>query len=168
MRQCALDHNPFAFTICLSHFLLKKKSAFFSFFSSCRQVQKLQNIISNRACQYNHEMKRREREFTKLKERLNQLLADKKERKQGKIVQVFASIILKVYKEFKVCSQCTKTWKFLYCAANKSNNCIYEKTGDIWEEIEEGNLKYILQLKSVKPRKTVANNRWVGNSCRTN
>uniref|UniRef100_A0A3Q2QPW1 SSX family member 2 interacting protein n=1 Tax=Fundulus heteroclitus TaxID=8078 RepID=A0A3Q2QPW1_FUNHE len=47
------------------------------------EVQKLQNIISSRACQYNHEMKRREREFNKLKERLNQLLADKKERKQA-------------------------------------------------------------------------------------
>ncbi|XP_054901597.1 afadin- and alpha-actinin-binding protein-like isoform X2 [Poeciliopsis prolifica] len=45
------------------------------------EVQKLQNIISSRACQFNHEMKRREREFTKLKERLNQLLADKKDRK---------------------------------------------------------------------------------------
>uniref|UniRef100_A0A3B4AGM1 Uncharacterized protein n=1 Tax=Periophthalmus magnuspinnatus TaxID=409849 RepID=A0A3B4AGM1_9GOBI len=43
------------------------------------EVQKLQNIISNRAGQYNHEMKRREREFNKLKERLNQLLSDKKD-----------------------------------------------------------------------------------------
>ena len=49
----------------------------------CHQVQKLQNIIASRASQYNHDMKRKEREFTKLKERLNQLLADKKERKQG-------------------------------------------------------------------------------------
>ncbi|MED6260897.1 hypothetical protein ATANTOWER_030962 [Ataeniobius toweri] len=47
------------------------------------EVQKLQNIISSRACQYNHEMKRREREFSKLRERLNQLLTDKKERKQA-------------------------------------------------------------------------------------
>ncbi|XP_068175841.1 afadin- and alpha-actinin-binding protein A-like isoform X2 [Antennarius striatus] len=47
------------------------------------EVQKLQNIISSRASQYNHEMKRKEREFNKLKERLNQLLVDKKERKQG-------------------------------------------------------------------------------------
>lgn len=50
-----------------------------------QQVQKLQNIISSRASQYNHDMKRKEREFNKLKERLNQLLADKKERKQGKM-----------------------------------------------------------------------------------
>ncbi|KAM7387894.1 hypothetical protein PAMP_024105 [Pampus punctatissimus] len=47
------------------------------------EVQKLQNIIASRASQYNHEMKRKEREFNKLKERLNQLLVDKKERKQG-------------------------------------------------------------------------------------
>lgn len=49
------------------------------------QVQKLQNIIASRASQYNHEMKRKEREFNKLKERLNQLLVDKKEKKQGLI-----------------------------------------------------------------------------------
>ncbi|XP_051232516.1 afadin- and alpha-actinin-binding protein-like isoform X2 [Dicentrarchus labrax] len=47
------------------------------------EVQKLQNIISSRASQYNHEMKRKEREFNKLKERLNQLLVDKKEKKQA-------------------------------------------------------------------------------------
>ncbi|XP_037326617.2 afadin- and alpha-actinin-binding protein-like isoform X2 [Pungitius pungitius] len=45
------------------------------------EVQKLQNIIASRASQYNHEMKRKEREFEKLKERLNQLLVDKKEKK---------------------------------------------------------------------------------------
>ncbi|XP_061540395.1 afadin- and alpha-actinin-binding protein-like isoform X1 [Phycodurus eques] len=42
---------------------------------------KLQNIVSSRASQYNHEMKRKEREFNKLKERLNQLLVDKKEKR---------------------------------------------------------------------------------------
>ncbi|XP_069550837.1 afadin- and alpha-actinin-binding protein-like [Brachyistius frenatus] len=47
------------------------------------EVQKLQNIIASRATQYNHEMKRKEREFNKLKERLNQLLVDKKEKKQA-------------------------------------------------------------------------------------
>ncbi|XP_024920910.1 afadin- and alpha-actinin-binding protein isoform X2 [Cynoglossus semilaevis] len=46
------------------------------------EVQKLQNIIASRASQYNHEMKRKEREFYKLKERLNQLLVDKKDKKQ--------------------------------------------------------------------------------------
>lgn len=51
-------------------------------FYSC-QVQKLQNIIASRASQYNHEMKRKEREFYKLKERLNQLLVDKKDKKQS-------------------------------------------------------------------------------------
>lgn len=45
------------------------------------ELQKLQSIIANRASQYNHEMKRKEREFSKLKERLNQLLSDKKDRK---------------------------------------------------------------------------------------
>ncbi|KAM9848420.1 afadin- and alpha-actinin-binding protein-like [Aulostomus maculatus] len=45
------------------------------------ELHKLQNIIASRASQYNHEMKRKEREFNKLKERLNQLLVDKKERK---------------------------------------------------------------------------------------
>ncbi|XP_076583399.1 afadin- and alpha-actinin-binding protein-like isoform X1 [Chaetodon auriga] len=47
------------------------------------EVQKLQNIIASRASQYNHEMKRKEREFNKLKERLNQLLVEKKEKKQA-------------------------------------------------------------------------------------
>ncbi|CAL8309634.1 unnamed protein product [Lota lota] len=46
------------------------------------EVQRLQNIIASRASQYNHDMKRKEREFVKLKERLNQLLVDKKEKKQ--------------------------------------------------------------------------------------
>ncbi|XP_039666581.1 afadin- and alpha-actinin-binding protein-like isoform X2 [Perca fluviatilis] len=47
------------------------------------ELQKLQNIIASRASQYNHEMKRKEREFNKLRERLNQLLVDKKEKKQA-------------------------------------------------------------------------------------
>ncbi|XP_072516162.1 afadin- and alpha-actinin-binding protein-like [Salminus brasiliensis] len=47
------------------------------------EVQKLQNIIASRATQYNHDMKRKEREFSKLKERLSQLLTDKKDKKQG-------------------------------------------------------------------------------------
>lgn len=45
------------------------------------EVQKLQNIIASRATQYNHDMKRKEREHTKLKERLSQLLIDKKDKK---------------------------------------------------------------------------------------
>lgn len=56
---------------------------FFFCFFSVFQVQKLQNIIASRASQYNHEMKRKEREFNKMKERLNQLLSDKREKKQG-------------------------------------------------------------------------------------
>lgn len=47
------------------------------------QVQKLQSIIASRACQYSHDAKRKEREATKLKERLSQLLVDRKEKKLG-------------------------------------------------------------------------------------
>ncbi|XP_047658539.1 afadin- and alpha-actinin-binding protein-like isoform X2 [Tachysurus fulvidraco] len=47
-----------------------------------KEVQKLRNIIASRATQYNHSMKRKEREFNKLKEHLNQLLTDKKDMKQ--------------------------------------------------------------------------------------
>uniref|UniRef100_A0A8C7H5T6 Synovial sarcoma, X breakpoint 2 interacting protein a n=1 Tax=Oncorhynchus kisutch TaxID=8019 RepID=A0A8C7H5T6_ONCKI len=45
------------------------------------EVQKLQSIIASRASQYNHDAKRKERESTKLKERLNQLLVDKRDKK---------------------------------------------------------------------------------------
>ncbi|XP_061680116.1 afadin- and alpha-actinin-binding protein-like isoform X2 [Syngnathoides biaculeatus] len=45
------------------------------------ETHKLQNIVSSRASQYNHEMKRKERELNKLKERLNQLLVDKKDKR---------------------------------------------------------------------------------------
>ncbi|XP_041698691.1 afadin- and alpha-actinin-binding protein isoform X1 [Coregonus clupeaformis] len=45
------------------------------------EVQKLQSIIASRASQYNHDTKRKERESTKLKERLNQLLVDKRDKK---------------------------------------------------------------------------------------
>lgn len=48
------------------------------------QVQKLQNIIASRATQYSHDAKRKEREAAKLKERLSQLLIDRKEKKLGK------------------------------------------------------------------------------------
>ncbi|XP_076880441.1 afadin- and alpha-actinin-binding protein-like isoform X2 [Brachyhypopomus gauderio] len=47
------------------------------------EVQKLQNVIASRATQYNHNLKKKEREFSKLKERLNQLLTDKKDQKHG-------------------------------------------------------------------------------------
>ncbi|KAF3835166.1 hypothetical protein F7725_027724 [Dissostichus mawsoni] len=62
---------------------LKVKTLQNSLKTEKEEVQKLQNIIASRASQYNHEMKRKEREFHKLKERLNQLLADKKEKKQA-------------------------------------------------------------------------------------
>ncbi|XP_071421260.1 afadin- and alpha-actinin-binding protein isoform X3 [Pithys albifrons albifrons] len=45
------------------------------------EVQKLQNVISSRATQYNHDMKRKEREYNKLKERLQQLVTSKKDKK---------------------------------------------------------------------------------------
>uniref|UniRef100_H3DBJ4 Synovial sarcoma, X breakpoint 2 interacting protein a n=1 Tax=Tetraodon nigroviridis TaxID=99883 RepID=H3DBJ4_TETNG len=45
------------------------------------EVQKLQNIIASRATQYSHDAKRKEREAAKLKERLSQLLIDRKEKK---------------------------------------------------------------------------------------
>lgn len=48
------------------------------------QVQKLQSIIASRATQYNHDMKRKEREYNKLKERLHQLVMNKKDKKIGK------------------------------------------------------------------------------------
>ncbi|KTG40524.1 hypothetical protein cypCar_00018266 [Cyprinus carpio] len=47
------------------------------------EVQRLQGIIASRATQYNHDIKRREREHNRVKERLNQLLIAKKENKQG-------------------------------------------------------------------------------------
>lgn len=45
------------------------------------EVQKLQNIIASRASQYSHDAKRKERETAKLKERLSQLLVDRKDKK---------------------------------------------------------------------------------------
>lgn len=48
------------------------------------QVQKLQSIIASRASQYSHDAKRKEREATKLKERLSQLLVDRRDKKLGR------------------------------------------------------------------------------------
>ncbi|XP_067892710.1 synovial sarcoma, X breakpoint 2 interacting protein a isoform X2 [Heterodontus francisci] len=45
------------------------------------EIQKLQNIIASRATQYNHDLKRKEREYNKLRERLHQLVMDKKDKK---------------------------------------------------------------------------------------
>ncbi|XP_017281402.1 synovial sarcoma, X breakpoint 2 interacting protein a [Kryptolebias marmoratus] len=45
------------------------------------EVQKLQNIVASRASQYSHDAKRKEREAAKLKERLSQLLVDRKDKK---------------------------------------------------------------------------------------
>ncbi|XP_073500113.1 afadin- and alpha-actinin-binding protein isoform X3 [Phyllobates terribilis] len=45
------------------------------------EVQKLQNIISSRSTQHNHNLKRKEREYNKLKERLYQLVMDKRDKK---------------------------------------------------------------------------------------
>ncbi|XP_077462701.1 afadin- and alpha-actinin-binding protein-like [Stigmatopora argus] len=60
---------------------LKVKSLQNSLKNEKEEIHKMQNIISSRASQYNHEMKRKEREFNKLKEKLNQLLGDKKEKR---------------------------------------------------------------------------------------
>ncbi|XP_051990309.1 synovial sarcoma, X breakpoint 2 interacting protein a isoform X2 [Xyrauchen texanus] len=49
--------------------------------SEKEEVQKLQSIIASRATQYNHDTKRKERECTKLKERLNQMIMDKRDKK---------------------------------------------------------------------------------------
>ncbi|KAM9844658.1 synovial sarcoma, X breakpoint 2 interacting protein a [Aulostomus maculatus] len=45
------------------------------------EVQKLQSIIASRTSQYSHDAKRKERESAKLKERLSQLLVDRKDKK---------------------------------------------------------------------------------------
>ncbi|KAM9790588.1 synovial sarcoma, X breakpoint 2 interacting protein a isoform 1-T3 [Syngnathus typhle] len=45
------------------------------------EVQKLHSIVASRASQYNHDAKRKERESAKLKERLSQLLVDRRDRK---------------------------------------------------------------------------------------
>uniref|UniRef100_A0A8D0DV71 SSX family member 2 interacting protein n=1 Tax=Salvator merianae TaxID=96440 RepID=A0A8D0DV71_SALMN len=47
------------------------------------EVQKLQNIVASRATQYNHDMKRKEREYNKLKERFHQLLMNQKDKKMS-------------------------------------------------------------------------------------
>ncbi|XP_063154268.1 afadin- and alpha-actinin-binding protein isoform X3 [Candoia aspera] len=47
------------------------------------EIQKLQNIVASRASQYNHDMKRKEREYNKLKERFHQLLMNKKDKKMA-------------------------------------------------------------------------------------
>lgn len=60
---------------------LKTKSLTQLLKSEKEEVQKLQNIISGRATQYNHDMKRKEREYNKLKERLHQLVIEKKDKK---------------------------------------------------------------------------------------
>ncbi|XP_030218763.1 synovial sarcoma, X breakpoint 2 interacting protein a [Gadus morhua] len=49
--------------------------------SEKEEIQKLQNIIAGRASQYSHDAKRKERECVKLKERLGQLLIDKRDKK---------------------------------------------------------------------------------------
>lgn len=64
------------------------------------QVQKLQNIIASRATQYSHDAKRKEREAAKLKERLSQLLIDRKDKKLGKYRQMqfaISALILNVF-----------------------------------------------------------------------
>ncbi|XP_057713961.1 synovial sarcoma, X breakpoint 2 interacting protein a [Corythoichthys intestinalis] len=45
------------------------------------EVQKLQRIVASRASQYSHDAKRKEKESAKLKERLSQLLVDRKDKR---------------------------------------------------------------------------------------
>lgn len=52
------------------------------------QVQKLQSVVASRASQYSHDAKRKEREAAKLKERLSQLLVDRKDKKLGKCARL--------------------------------------------------------------------------------
>ncbi|XP_066453959.1 afadin- and alpha-actinin-binding protein isoform X1 [Eleutherodactylus coqui] len=49
--------------------------------SEKEEVQKLQNIITSRSSQHNHNLKKKEREYNKLKERLYQLVMDKRDKK---------------------------------------------------------------------------------------
>ncbi|XP_058890671.1 afadin- and alpha-actinin-binding protein-like isoform X1 [Acipenser ruthenus] len=60
---------------------LKNKSLHNCLKNEREEIQKLQYIIASRATQYNHDMKRKEREYGKLKEHLHQLLMDKKDKK---------------------------------------------------------------------------------------
>lgn len=61
-------------------------------FNLLGQVQKLQSIIASRASQYSHDAKRKEREAAKLKERLSQLLIDRKEKKLGKYRRLYTVV----------------------------------------------------------------------------
>lgn len=63
-----------------------------SWFNHTWQVQKLQSIIASRASQYSHDAKRKEREAAKLKERLSQLLVDRKDKKLGKHANVHQNV----------------------------------------------------------------------------
>lgn len=58
------------------------------------QVQKLQSIIASRASQYSHDAKRKERETAKLKERLSQLLVDRKDKKLGEYASLQQRFII--------------------------------------------------------------------------
>lgn len=77
-----LTSSDFCFTKCPSTYIMCEPAN--SWFSHPGQVQKLQSIIASRASQYSHDAKRKEREAAKLKERLSQLLVDRKDKKLGK------------------------------------------------------------------------------------
>lgn len=61
-------------------------------FNHPEQVQKLQSIIASRASQYSHDAKRKEREAAKLKERLSQLLVDRRDKKLGKCTGILKTL----------------------------------------------------------------------------
>ncbi|KAI5626580.1 afadin- and alpha-actinin-binding protein, partial [Silurus asotus] len=46
------------------------------------EVRKLRSVIASRAAQYNHSMRRKEREFSRIREHLSQLLTEQKDMKQ--------------------------------------------------------------------------------------
>lgn len=48
----------------------------------CFQVKKLQSIVQHRDAQYRHDLRKREREMSRLKDKLHQLLTDKNQDKR--------------------------------------------------------------------------------------
>ena len=52
------------------------------------QVKRLQSVIQHRDAQYKHEVRKKERESLKLKERMHTLIADKTDRRIGNIRSV--------------------------------------------------------------------------------
>lgn len=104
------------------------------------QVQKLQNIIASRASQYSHDAKRKEREAAKLKERLSQLLVDRKDKKLCKPstqIGLNPCVIILLFKEIALCisKSCRHVelpepirWKKKPLEKRKSDNQVFHKS----------------------------------------